>query len=450
MASSGGGPDPPDEIRNGANKMDDYDRETYLYTNNDEGPYRIYIEVLNKAKPINKFSVGALLRKLPAYRNSIDDMKYLGRSKIILFFSSWMQANSLIKEKALNEKGYVAYIPRHLVCITGVINGVDSDIDIEFIKQEIESNVQVVNVYRLNRWDRENDKKEATNRVSITFRARNLPEKIKVFGITAKVQPFVRKAELCLNCHRYGHKTDNCKSKKRCERCSRVHDENSSQCKNDVRCLHCRNSNHRSTDDECPAREREAGIKKLMARQNLTYVEARELVIPALSSNRYELLANAEEYPTISESFAKMTAGKYAYKQTNNKTKSRNNAAHDQESYEQNYNAGKRKKTEEDNAKVDSAAQCTSTAMKSVISKQSDTARGTGLNNPHTTTNTERLQAMYEKGKAHAQEAAYRSVRGELMNFYTALLQIPEVTEEIKAKIKVCTKKHLKFDNVIY
>ncbi|XP_055528054.1 uncharacterized protein LOC129720591 [Wyeomyia smithii] len=358
-----------------------------------------------------------MLRKETKYRNYIEDMKYLGRHKLIIFFNSWMQANSLIDEKVINEKGYQAYIPRHVVCITGVVNGIDTDIDIEYLKQETESSAQVVKVYRLNRWDREKMKKEATNRVSFTFRARNLPEKIKLFGVVAKVQPFVKKTEMCKNCHRYGHNHENCKSKKRCDRCAQVHDENSSQCIKAIRCLHCRVSSHRSIDEECPAREREVGIKKLMSRQNLTYVEAKEIVAPSLSSNRYQLLTNSDDFPTIQESFAKMTAGKYVHKQINSDGRNlrRNNVTPSQTLNAQSH-IGKRKKTDEENIRIDNVGASNSTSVKPPTNKQTDTIYGTGLNNPHTATTTERLQAMYEKGKAHAQETVYRNMR-EMAHF---------------------------------
>lgn len=453
MAAGGGGTEPPDKRTLQGNKMDDEntERESYLYTARDEGPYRIFIEIQDKTKSINKFSVGQLLRKLPRYRNYIEEMKYLGRKKIIVFFSSWLQANLLVGEQMLQERGYHAYVPRHLVCIKGVVSGVDPEIDIEDIKQEIESSMPVVDSYRMNRWVREKSRKEPSNRICITFRAKNLPEKIKIFGITAKVQPFVRRTEMCRKCHRYGHKEDNCKSKKRCERCSQVHDEDSNQCRNDVKCLHCRSNNHRSTDPECPAREREAGIKRMMAKQNLTYVEARELLPPILSSNQYELLTNADEYPTVPESFAKMTAGNYVLKQNTSKTRTaiRSNSVQNQEYHGHSHTIVKRKKIDGNKANIiDAEASSSSSSMPNPTSKPSE-VNGTGLYNPFAPSNAEKYQSMYKKAQEEAQEVAYRNVRGELMSFYTALLQIPEVSEELKERIKDCSKKHLHFDQVI-
>lgn len=454
MATGGGGHEPPDRTarkENGDNKMDDQ-RESYLYTANDEGPYRIFIEIMDRTKSINKFSVGQMLRKLPRYRNYIEDMKYLGRKKIIIFISSWVQANLLVGERILNEQGYNAYVPRHLVCITGVVSGVDSDIDIEDIKQEIESNTPVVDVYRMNRWVHEKQRKEPSNRVSVTFRAKNLPEKIRIFGITAKVLPFVRRAEMCKNCHRYGHKMENCKSKSRCEKCSQIHDESATQCSNNVKCLHCRSSNHRTTDPGCPAREREAGIKRMMAKQNLTYVEARELVPTVLSSNKYELLATTEDFPTIPESFAKMTAGNYVQKQSASRNRTARNVTQNQENQAHSQNAWKRKKT--DNEAVPNISYNLETSTQPSPSNQakskSESIRGTGLNNPHATTQAERMQEMLKKAQEEARTIAGRSAQENIMSFYSALLQIPEVTEEMKERIKDCSKKYLPLDQIIH
>lgn len=162
MATGGGGGLPPDKGKdpseNGEDNMaDDLPRESYLYTARDAAPYRVYVEILDKTKRINKFSVGSVLRKLDKYRNQITELKSLGRNKIIVFFNSWMKANLLVGEAVLTEKGYKAYIPRHLVCITGVIGGIPTDIEMEDIEQDYECSYPVVNLYRLNRWDREKE-----------------------------------------------------------------------------------------------------------------------------------------------------------------------------------------------------------------------------------------------------------------------------------------------------
>ncbi|XP_062537671.1 uncharacterized protein LOC134205995 [Armigeres subalbatus] len=387
-----------------------------------------------------------MLRKIEKYRNQITELKYLGRNKIIVFFNSWVKANLLVGEATLPEKGYKAYVPRHLVCITGVIGGIPTDIEMEDIQQDYECAFPIVNLYRLNRWDREKGRKVASNRVSVTFRASNLPEKMKVFGTSVKVQPYVRKFVFCDNCHRFGHREESCRSRKRCGTCSRIHEDSEEQCVNEVKCLHCRKSDHRTTDSKCPARQREISIKTIMSKKNLTYVEARELVAPIEMQNKYDVLANISEFPTLPNTFAKMTAGKYSI---------RNN----QQSQQRNYNVNNKQDEATSGSLKKAANESTVAAKKMKLDNErqqhirdrnaDSTSQGAGLNNPIAVSEKEKWDHIIKKANADALETANRNVRGELANFYTALLQCTGVTEELQEKIKECSKKFLNLDSII-
>ncbi|XP_058834495.1 uncharacterized protein LOC131691840 [Topomyia yanbarensis] len=223
-----------------------------------------------------------------------------------------VKANLIVNNEKMKEDGYRAYIPRHVVCISGVLAGIPTNIDTEEILKEIDCNVPVVGVNRLTRF--EEGKKIPINRVSVTFRANTLPEKLRLFCTTCKVNPFIRRVDFCKNCHRFNHKASNCRAKTRCGKCSKIHekdDDDFTNCSNEVKCYYCKTTTHRTTDSECPERQRQASINTMMARQNLTYVEARELANPFPVNNSYDLLANIQDYPTVTESYAKMAAGRY-------------------------------------------------------------------------------------------------------------------------------------------
>lgn len=448
--ATGGGTLPPDRGKqnniNDGNKMEDDARDSYMYVARDAPPYRVYIEIMDNTKRINKFSVGSMLRKMDKYRNHMTELKYLGRNKIIVFFNSWVKANMLVGEETLREKGYKAYIPRHLVCITGVIGGIPMDIEMEDIQQDVECMYSVVNVYRLNRWDREQGKKVASNRVSVTFRSNKLPESMKVFGTSVKVQPYVRRFVFCENCHRFGHRKESCKSNKRCERCSRIHTESAEECQYQMKCLHCRKTDHRSTDPNCPSRQREVSIKTMMSKKNLTYVEARELVAPVSTQNMYDVLADVAEYPPLPNTYAMMTAGRYAMRSNNvvsNQQLQHNNKSGEPSSSVNIREAvfkpvgGKRQKIASEHQQL--IADC----------NEASTLRGTGLNNKFAANDKERWESMVMKATTDAEEKATRAVRGELANFYSALFQMPEVTEDILEKIKECSKKFLNLNSII-
>lgn len=200
--AEGGGNKPPDRGKpRDENKMDDSgeESESFFYMLGDTAPYRVYVEKVDRNEKINKFSLGSLLKKDHNYDGSVTEMKDLGKNKIIMFFNGMTKANLMVTEKVLREKGYKAYIPRHLVSISGVLTGIPTEITNNEILEAIECSRKIISVYRLSRHVEGN--KVPTNRVSITFRASQLPEKIKLFCTSCKVYPFIRKIQFCTNCH---------------------------------------------------------------------------------------------------------------------------------------------------------------------------------------------------------------------------------------------------------
>lgn len=174
------------------------------------------------------------------------------------------------------------------------------------------SEVPVLGVKRLTRFI--DGRREPTQRVSVTFRAKKIPSLVKVFCCSMKIRAFYRKTVLCLNCLRYSHRAENCRSRTRCRNCSGIHDDPAENelCQNAKKCLHCR-TNHKTEDIECPERKRQNNIQSIMARSNLTYIEATEQ-FPILTQNYYEALLEGAEDPTPAESFATMTAGSFKWK----------------------------------------------------------------------------------------------------------------------------------------
>ncbi|XP_062703499.1 uncharacterized protein LOC134285957 [Aedes albopictus] len=284
----------------------------YQYEHGDQGPFRVIVELIDTQDgrvKINKLSLACTLRKMPLYKTHVTEMKQVGRNKLMVYFNNYQIANRLTTDEHLKDKNYRAYIPRHLVSVTGVIAGVPLDISAEEIMDELECEYPVMAVYRMNR--HVNGKKEPTMRLSVTFRAAKLPEHVRIFCCSVGVRAFYRKTVLCQNCLRYNHLTANCKSKRRCENCSRAHDrqEEYNECRQPQRCLYCRTA-HKTTDFNCPERTRQNNVQAIMARTSLTAIEAVEQ-FPIQTRNYYEALVDRAQEPTPAESFASMTAGKY-------------------------------------------------------------------------------------------------------------------------------------------
>ncbi|XP_058816307.1 uncharacterized protein LOC131679584 [Topomyia yanbarensis] len=366
-------------------------------------------------------------------------------------------ANFFVGNEKLKERGYKAYIPRHVVCVTGVLAGIPADISVDEIKADMECKYPVVDVYRLNRFV--DGSPRPTNRVSVTFRTKQLLEKVKIFCCWNQVRPFVQKVLFCKNCHRCIHKTENCKSKLRCSNCTEIHDEtdvNYKNCTKQLKCWYCKTTSHGTTDETCPEREKQRNKKALMARQNLTFVEAQELVTPILSSNIYEALVEVSDNPTPAESFAKMTAGNFIRMSTGTVPKRRvettPTSTNDEHRNPRRMEAGKiqegREKNMEKRSRMekDRRTKILNQEVKN-DSKPTEifTGVGTGLNNTFKTTDRERWKNM----ALEAKQAAETSMRGTLMNFYTDLVQknLPTEWQEI---IKEVSKQHFKLNSTIF
>lgn len=418
-------------------------KENITYTSLDTGPYRIYFElrVRNEGQKINKFSLGSTLRKMDQFKPFITDMKYVGLHKTIVFVSSYTKANALVNEINSGSGLYRAYVPKHLVSITGVIAGIPTDIDVDDIKADIICEVPILSVTRMTRWDGQN--RIPINGLSITFRAKELPKMVKIFCCVSRVRTFTPKVVICKNCLRHGHRTDNCRGARRCDRCSQRHDQDHEyvNCQNNRKCVHCRSTEHDSRDANCPEQKRQLKIKYLMAKRNLTYTEAREEV-PIATQNLYDPLLNADEFPSLDQTYATMASGLYTWKdplreqwiKTNQERKKIQAAVQIQKEQEEQQRGKK--------PRLSTANQtCKTTEERNNIIRNlsTDSTTGVALHNPFSVSEKERWEAVIQD----AYMKANRTHQEAMMSFYSDFIEKLGQHEDVKNLFNMCTKKHL-------
>lgn len=287
----------------------------YEYNQSDASPFRVIVQLQDDdggQLRINKLSLGKVLTKINEYKQNTTNMRALGRNKVLVFLKNYQTANRMQSDQLLRNNNYRAYIPRSFVSVTGVVAGVPTDMNIEEIQENISSLYPILAINRLHRY--ESGEKIPVHRISITFRASNLPAEVRLFCCINTVRPFISKPVLCLNCLRYNHTSENCRSKKRCPNCTQPHEDWENNCHNNVKCLYCKeDSNHRTSDEQCAERKRQRNIKTIMAKTTLTYMEAREQ-FPILTENRYELLTKTDDFPALPSTYAEMSAGQYKTK----------------------------------------------------------------------------------------------------------------------------------------
>nr|XP_029715871.1 uncharacterized protein LOC115259436 [Aedes albopictus] len=149
-------------------------KENNLYNNNDEGPYRVMVELQDNKEGeirINKLSLAQTLQKMIVYKGHITEVKQAGRQKVMVYLNNYQLANRLTTDKDFNQRNYRAYIPKHLVA------GIPLDMKDEDVTNGIISEVPVLGVKRLTRFI--DGRREPTQRVSVTFRAKKIPSLVK-------------------------------------------------------------------------------------------------------------------------------------------------------------------------------------------------------------------------------------------------------------------------------
>lgn len=428
------------------------ERTKFEYTITDMAPYRVYFELTtgNSGNRINRYSLGSKLRSIETFKRHIVDMKQISRSKIMVMLNSYTKANLLV-ETINNENGlYTAYIPKHVVCISGVIAGIPTDISTEQIKADLECEVPVVDVYRLNRY--EGDRKVPSTRVSITFRASLLPEKIRLFCCVTKVQPFVQKVVFCQRCLRFNHKANNCKGYKRCERCTENHEneEEFKECQKAVRCLYCKSNTHSTGSNTCNEHKRQQQIKAVMSRRNLSFAEAREM-FPIVSPNTYELLSNLHEHPTLAETVGSNNNLAEQWKETNRERVPIKPAvktyAGEKKKQEKPYNKRKRQ-----NADMDNQEPSTSTNIVAAVAgkkKEDGLPNGVGLENPFKVDEKERWNRIIEEANRKADLSTKDKYQAAAMSFYSELIEEDNMSDNMREKLKQAARKYFELNQAI-
>lgn len=437
-------------------------QENYTYTHQDSAPYRIYVELKKKdeARRINKFSLGSMIRGMNEYRRHVTDMKYVGNNKILVFVNSFLKANSLMELLNKEDTIYKAYVPRHLVTVTGVISGIPTEIKEEEIEADIESEYPVVGVRRLTRFV-DGDRVQTT-RVSITFRAHDLPKQVKIFCCRSSVRPFFQKVVICTKCLRFNHREQNCRGSKRCSKCTKQHEtqDEFDNCKEEVKCASCRKSGHNTLDPKCPEKHREEKIKNMMARKCVTYTEARDMY-PVVMENMYERLGDADEFPALEQTFASVAGENFKWRdplreqwvKTNLERKAVQAAV--KIAAEKEKNANERRNINKRPRVADGIQKITKERNQIVMQENTKSINGVGLKNPFSVNERERWETIVQEANTKAEAKAQASIKAaeerrqaELMSFYADFVE--ELgSGEVAKRFKECTVKHFNLSNAV-
>lgn len=245
------------------------------------GPFGVWIKkIKDDNQELSAFKVGSIIFK--KYRQVID-IKNRGKFKTEILFKTRDEANRILKDQTLSSHNLEAFIPGFRKTRKGLIKDVPLDISEDVIKEAIVSPVEVLEVKRQTRRNKnptgDHDKRLKTRTILITFSGQILPKEISLFYVKSNVDPYVQRPMQCFKCLKFGHIAKTCRSKEHCIMCGlEEHKDNDGKCPRETpSCRNC-NGSHKSIDSSCPIYQKHLRVNVLMAYDNIFYVDAKKII----------------------------------------------------------------------------------------------------------------------------------------------------------------------------
>ncbi|GFT17211.1 uncharacterized protein TNCV_4739171 [Trichonephila clavipes] len=135
-----------------------------------------------------------------------------------------------------------------------------------------------------------------TKHIIFTFNSPKLPSTIKAGYLNCRIRPYILNPLRCFKCQRFGHSQTSCRGQLTCSRCTSVRHA-STDCSLEPKCINCLQP-HPSDSKICPKWKIEKQIQQLKTTKNISYPEARKLIVPQLS----QTYAQAAKSSTLTNS----------------------------------------------------------------------------------------------------------------------------------------------------
>ncbi|GFY22055.1 RNA-directed DNA polymerase from mobile element jockey [Trichonephila clavipes] len=120
-----------------------------------------------------------------------------------------------------------------------------------------------------------------TKHLILTFNSPILPTNIKAGYLNCRIRPCIPNPLRCFKCQRFGHSQTSCRGQLTCSRCASV-GHASTDCNLEPKCVNCLQP-HPSDSKICPKWKIEKQIQEIKTTKNISYPEARKLIVPQLS-----------------------------------------------------------------------------------------------------------------------------------------------------------------------
>lgn len=251
-------------------------------------PRFLIVQSTDSTKPLQKMSPFLFKKCIESIAVTPKNVKYLRSGGIIIEMDKQTHVNNLLKQTMLDN--YPVKISPHksLNTCRGVIRCRElRDIDQQEILEELSSQ-HVSDVYKVSVM--RDGRRNYTNTIFLTFNRPSLPDHVQIGFLHIKVSPYIPNPMRCFQCQRFGHFVKNCRRKPACCNCG-SEDHQESECQEPPKCLNCK-QNHAASSKECPIWKQEKEIQRLKSVNNISYPEAKKLIIP-YQENTYASITNS-------------------------------------------------------------------------------------------------------------------------------------------------------------
>ncbi|GFS50349.1 putative RNA-directed DNA polymerase from transposon BS [Trichonephila clavipes] len=120
-----------------------------------------------------------------------------------------------------------------------------------------------------------------TKHLILTFNSPKLPSAIKASYLNCKIRPYIPNPLHCFKCQRFGHSQISYCSKLTCSQCASI-GHSSTDCALEPKCFKYAET-HTSDSKLCPKWKLEKQIQEIKTNKNISYLEARKLIVPQLT-----------------------------------------------------------------------------------------------------------------------------------------------------------------------
>lgn len=199
------------------------DFQRIAYSSKNKFPFAVFIQPSKERRdspPLHPLAVSRALSNF--FLNDIHEVRKLGKTRILVELKTAEAANKLVDTQPLAPKNLKIFIPAFKVMRVSIIRNVPQDLDINSIKDHIESPHKILDIERLNRRVKDGDNfvLQPSRTIRLKFKGQILPNYISIYRVKHDVFPFITKIRIYYSCFRIGHVSNFCKSKPRCIHCS--------------------------------------------------------------------------------------------------------------------------------------------------------------------------------------------------------------------------------------